>query len=449
MKSSLKFTFAIAAFTACAILLCQLYWVYNNYRTGKASFDRMATYALEKSIDAYQLAQNALPTSLDYKAPTLTVFMRTIPNQDPIALDTPTTIRRFHTEFATVSVDKSHLSAVRSLIANLLSQQKHRPLNLDTLNNIYNKQLANNGITDKFALSIVKNQTIVRPGEMAAVVNFYKSPVVVKAVLLHPVSYAFRHNFIPALISFLLILLSAGSLFYMWTIIRRQMLLDSMKNDFINNITHELRTPLSILKSSNEALSSFGAADDPGSLKRHLRINAMVLNNLDLSIDRILDFSKAEQGILVPEYEQVNLPALVFQVAEQFSVKDDVKIEVIYELTSAEVMTDGFMINTILSNLLDNSLKYARNKPQISIKISPLRHGWCLRVSDNGIGIAKEHFSLIFDKFYRTQTGDLHEVKGYGLGLAYVKQLVLSLNGDITVKSELGTGSVFTIEFPG
>jgi two-component system phosphate regulon sensor histidine kinase PhoR len=113
-------------------------------------------------------------------------------------------------------------------------------------------------------------------------------------------------NISPALVSLLLILLSGGSLFYMGIIIKRQMQLDGIKNDFINNITHELRTPITILKSSNEALSQFGAAADPERLARYLNINAAVLNTLEASVDRVLEITGYEQGVKLANPQNIN-----------------------------------------------------------------------------------------------------------------------------------------------
>lgn len=447
MKKRLVYIFLAAVLTAGGIILFQFYWVYNSYKTGERNFKNTATNALLRSIDMYQVQQNELPTSLKYKAPTLSFFMRTIPNRDSIALDTPKVIKKFNAEFLTVAVDKNNLQIVRAMVARLLSQQLHKSLSLDTLTRIFKGELKKENIDIPLKLVILRNQIKTPPDEIAAVINFYKSPIVVKAEV-NSNNLLLAQNIFPASVSLLLILLSAGSLFYMGIIIKRQMQLDGIKNDFINNITHELRTPITILKSSNEALAQFGAAADPEKLERYLKINAAVLDSLDNNVDRVLEITKYEQGVKLANLQPLNLMELVNQVAARFSLYENAVIELQYDLPYTTIVTDGFIIDTVLNNLVDNAIKYSGEKVNIQIGISPAANGWQLQVADDGMGMQGLHLPLIFDKFYRIQSGELHDVKGYGLGLSYVKQLVTALKGEIGVTSKINKGTTFTIEFP-
>ncbi|NCD72434.1 sensor histidine kinase [Mucilaginibacter agri] len=446
MKKRLKFVFLIAALTAGLIIACQLYWVYYNFQVSRTNFIASANYALRQSIDEYQLAQNKLPTSLQYKQPSLTFMQRTLPSQDPLALDTPSSKRRFSAEFTTVAVDEIHLREIRTLVSRLLSQQKHKPLNLDTLSRLFHQELLRNQITEQFHLSIARGSR-VPVGEIAAAVNFYKDPVTIKAIAMHPQAYLLRLNLFPALISSLLILLSAGSLFYMWVIIKRQARLDTMKTDFINNISHELRTPLSILKTSNEALSSFGAAENPASLAGYLQINAGVIENMDANIERIVNFTRADLGMQEPKRELVLLQDIIQQVVTGLSIGKGGNIQVDIGDEPISVFTDRYMLGIILTNLIENAIKYANGDPEIEVRARQYPKSWQLQVSDRGPGIAAEYLPYIFDKFYRVPTGDVHEIKGYGIGLAYVKQLVGSLKGRIEVASKPGNGTTFTLFF--
>ena len=446
MKKRLQFIFLIASFTAGGILVCQLYWVYFNYNISKKIFLQSANYALRKSVDEYQLAQNKLPTSLKHKNPTLTFFMRTLPDNDPMALDTPDSKRRFSAEFATVAVDRQHLPDVMALVGRLLSQQKHIPLNLDTLTTIFNRQLRKNRINKRFRLYADRDHRIISEAQIAAVVNFYKDPVIIRAEMIDGQHYLLTSNFLPALVSSLMVLLSAGSLYYMSKIIKRQMMLDTMKSDFINNITHELRTPVTILKSSNEALASFGAADDPETLNRYLKINAAVLDTLDTDIERMLEFGRSEEQKLKPVYEKVLLFEAIRKVTERFGMIENLTILLEID-TSMEIMTDPCMLGTILVNLIDNAIKYSPGGAHLLILAEKLPKGWNLSVRDQGQGIPAAALPYIFDKFYRVSTGDVHEVKGYGIGLAHVGQLVAAMNGNIRVLSKLDRGTTFKLTF--
>ncbi|AYL95456.1 sensor histidine kinase [Mucilaginibacter celer] len=446
MKKRLVFIFIAAASTAFGIILFQVYWVYNSYKTGERNFKNTATNALVRSIETYQLQQNELPTSLKYKVPTLTFFRRTIPNRDAIALDSSKVLKRFNAEFLTVAIDKNNLQVVKAMVARLLSQQLHKPLNLDTLTHVFKGELKKENINIPFKLVILRNQLKIPPGEIAAVVNFYKSPVVVKAEV-NSNSLLLAQNVMPALVSLVLILLSAGSLFYMGVVIKRQMQLDGIKNDFINNITHELRTPITILKSSNEAMAQFGAAADPEKLERYLKINTAVLDKLESNVDRVLEITGYEQGVKPANLQSVNLCLLITRVIERFNLYDST-IKLQYDIQSDHLVTDAFIIDTILSNLIDNAIKYGGAEVEIRIDVTALANGWQLQVADTGPGISAAHLPYIFDKFYRIQSGDLHDVKGYGLGLSYVKQLVNTLAGTIAVASKLNKGTTFTIQFP-
>jgi len=446
VKKRLKFIFVIATVTACGIILCQLYWVYFNYKTRKENFIQTANYALRQSVDQYQLSQNKLPTSLKNKNPTLTFFMRTLPDNDPLALDTPNSRRRFSAEFATVAVDRQHLPEVKALLSRMLSQQKHMPLNLDTLTTIFNRQLRRNNVTQPFWLCADRNQKVISPGQVAAIVNFYKDPVLIRAEMTGGHHYLMISNFLPALVSSLMVMLSAGSLYYMSIIIKRQMRLDTMKTDFISNITHELRTPVTILKSSNEALANFGAADDPESLNRYLRMNASVLDALDADIERILEFSRSEERKPTPVYEKVQLLEAVQQVAQRFGMIENLDIRIGID-SDFEIMADPYMLNAIMVNLVDNAIKYSPGGARIEITAEKLAQTWKLAVQDKGQGIPALELPYIFDKFYRVSTGDVHETKGYGIGLAHVRQLVTAMRGTISAYSELGRGTIFKLTF--
>lgn len=448
MKRRLKFTFFIAAVTALLIVLFQLYWVYNSFKVSERNFATSAKYALQSSISLYQLQQSELPTSLKYKDPTLTFFLKTIPNRDSLAFDTPKVIRPFHAEFLTVKIDEYNINEVNALMGRLISQQLRRPINPDSLNMIYKQELRKENITVPFKLIVLDSGTVLSQHDIAVPIKFHRSPVViVKAIPENSSLVLWKQNIIPAIISFILILLSAGSLFIMGRMIIRQMRINRFKDDFINNITHELRTPITILKSSADALKSFGVSSDPERLARYLNINLTILDKLDKDIDRILEISKYEHGIMHAKRTIVNLTTLSTEIADRFDLHAPDRIVIHNSLQNGTVNTDRLIIDTILSNLIDNAIKYSQGNIRIDISFAPVANGWQLQIQDNGKGIESFHLPFIFDKFYRAQSINVHEVKGYGLGLSYVKLLVTALHGEISVRSQLNKGTTFTIDF--
>ncbi|WP_342646576.1 HAMP domain-containing sensor histidine kinase [Mucilaginibacter sp. CSA2-8R] len=446
MKQRLQLTFIVAAITVSSIVLFQLYWLYYNFNNAQRSFHTTATRALEKSIALYQSQQVELPTSLNYKNPSLTVFMRTKPSVEAFDLDTPKRKQVFDAEFNTVAIDKQHEPYVRALIARLMTQQLHKPLNLKALTSVYKKELVKEGIVMPVTLNLRKKPLSILPNEVASRIEFYKSPVVIIAKL-DSSGWMFRHNLLPALVSFLLIMLSAGSLWYMALIIRRQLKLDRLKNEFISNITHELRTPLTILRSSNEAIARFDVAASPEKLNRYTGINSAIIDKLEGEVERIMDISMIDRKPGTKQLQQVDLYTLLDGAVRRFQIIGNNNIEIACQPNPMLLYTDPYKIETILNNLLDNALKYAGTEANILVKAFITPGGWQLIVSDNGNGISAEDLPYIFDKFYRVNNGDLHDVKGYGLGLSHVKALAESLQGKTMAKSKVGQGTTFIISF--
>jgi len=444
----LKFTFFTAICAVLLIVLFQVYWVYNNFKVSQHNFTTSARFALQKSISSYQLQQSELPTSLKYKEPTLTFFLRTIPNRDSIAFDTPAVIKPFHAEFLTVKIDEYNINEVSAIMGKLISQQYRRPVNLDSLSMLYKQELRRENITVSFKLVLLDSTAVPAQDEVSVPIKFHRTPVViVKAIPENLSTMLWKQNILPAVISLMLILLSAGSLFFMGRMIMRQMRLNSFKDDFINNITHELRTPLTILRSSIDALKSFGASSDPQRLERYLSINLNIIKKLDKDIDRILEISKYEHGIMHVQRTVVNLTELSATIADHFDLRAPDEIFIVNTLPDEVANTDHFIIDTILSNLIDNAIKYSQGHVRINVSFQSIANGWQLQIADNGKGIDPFHLPFIFDKFYRVQSKNVHEVKGYGLGLSYVKLLVTALNGEIFVTSQIDKGTIFTIQF--
>jgi two-component system phosphate regulon sensor histidine kinase PhoR len=451
MRKRFLFIFFIALLTATGILLFQLYWVYNTYKTGENNLNKTLISALEKSIETYELKENQLPASLKYKAPSLSVFMRTHPDKTipaSIKSELLNAKETFSVEYKNILINSNDLPMVKIMLARLLAQQLGKPINMILLEQIFRDELIKLNLNLNFRLVLLNNRTNIPAGHIGAYVSFLKSPTIIEANFDHMDRLLISQNFIPAIVSFMLILLSAGSLYYMGFIIRRQIQLDDMKNDFINNITHELRTPISILKTSNEALTSFGAAGDPERSERYLNINTLVLEKLDVNVERILDITQYEHGLKLAKLELIDLKETIQQVLQIFEVNGLGRIIFKDELKFNLIRTDKYMIGTIISNLVDNATKYAGEQATIEILTKNMDNGWQLTVKDNGRGIASDKLPFIFDKFYRIQDGDLHDVKGYGLGLSYVKQLVSTLKGEIIVNSNSGSGTTFKINFP-
>ena len=437
MKQRLRFIFFLAVITAVGILVFQVYWVYNSYQTGKRNFNTQILNALQKSLDSYPLRGNKLAATLNSKKPSLAVMSSF--DKDPKKNNL------YSVQLQPLNVSPANLLVVQQMVARLMSQTIGKPINLDTLSLIFNNELKNEHINLAFELNLLRDQKQLPAGKIAAFAGFSKDSDIIEATPVNFNSYLIEQNIVPSLISILLILLSGGSLYYMGLIIRRQMKVDGLKNDFISNITHELRTPIAILKSTHEALYQFGESADAETTSRYLQINTGILIKLENNVDRILDITSYEERGMPAEVSLVNIDELIANVLKRFPAN---KLNYRPLLPIQEKFTDGYMIDTIVTNLVDNAIKYNHGDVLVSIRTSQTVTGWQLQVEDNGKGINDVYLPFIFDKFYRVPSGELHDVKGYGLGLSYVKALINSLKGQITVKSKLNKGTIFTIQFP-
>jgi two-component system phosphate regulon sensor histidine kinase PhoR len=253
------------------------------------------------------------------------------------------------------------------------------------------------------------------------------------------------------LFSFFLTLLTAVAFVVMYRSIRSQQRLMQLKNDFISNITHELKTPITTVGVAIEALKNFQGMNNPALTEEYLGIAQSELNRLSILTDKVLRTAIFEDKGVEFKPEPVVLDKLVEQVINSMKLifeKQDAKIKL--EKTGHDFTLAGSNIHltSVVYNLLDNALKYTLQSPEIRVKLQAVPEKLILSVQDNGIGIAPEFRKKVFEKFFRVPTGDVHNIKGYGLGLSYVESVVKSHGGTIRVESEPGKGSNFIVELP-
>lgn len=242
-------------------------------------------------------------------------------------------------------------------------------------------------------------------------------------------------------------------LFFAFTfnIILKQKRLSEVKNDFINNMTHELKTPIATIGLSSETLLKSDFSNDQERLKRYAAIIYKENKRLENQVERVLNIAKLDKEHLVLKKELIDIHELIIEAKESHDLNQlehEEKITLSLEASDFKLNIDPVHMTNVIYNLLDNALKYCDKNPEINIKTYNDKKGLVIEFSDNGIGIKKEDLKLIFDKFYRVSTGNLHDVKGFGLGLYYVKLVVEAHEGKIDLKSTLGIGSTFSIHLP-
>lgn len=231
----------------------------------------------------------------------------------------------------------------------------------------------------------------------------------------------------------------------------KQKRLSEMKNDFVNNMTHELKTPISTISLASQMLSDRSIPDEQKNLGQISRIIKTESRQLGYQVERVLQMAIFDHGELKLKREEVDLHDIIETVAQNFLLQMDKrggKLEFLPEADRSLVTGDLMHLTNVVSNLMENAIKYTRRNPEITISTSNENKSLVVSVADNGIGISKEDQKRIFDKFYRVPTGNVHNVKGFGLGLSYVKLIVEEHGGSIKIKSELNKGSRFDIHLP-
>ncbi len=253
---------------------------------------------------------------------------------------------------------------------------------------------------------------------------------------------------------FLSIIFTGIILFCFWytiQVIYRQKQLSEMKTDFINNMTHEFKTPIATISLAADSISSPMVVNNPDKIKRFVDIIRQENRRMNSQVERVLQVALIDKKDFELSIGEVNMHEVIQQAVDNFSLqveKREGKLRVDFQAEKPVIEGDSTHLASIIHNLLDNANKYSPEKPDIIISTRNVPMGLEITVQDHGQGISKEARKNIFDKFYRVHTGDLHDVKGFGLGLSYVKAIMTAHKGLVDVKSELGKGSSFVLTFP-
>lgn len=248
---------------------------------------------------------------------------------------------------------------------------------------------------------------------------------------------------------FLLLVTSAAFLFT-YKALKDQIRLGIIKNEFISNMSHELKTPVSTVKVALEAINNFQPITDTQTIRDYLQMATLETERLEMLINQSLNVSLIEQGRMTLQKERYDIVRLLHKTLQAMQVRirqANARIEKHTPMGELMANIDVLHIQGALINLVDNSLKYSTSNPLIIISIKEETDHILVSVADNGPGIPREYVNKVFDKFFRVPGGDKHNVKGYGLGLSYVKEVIEQHGGSITV-SNLDPGCIFTIKLP-
>ena len=278
----------------------------------------------------------------------------------------------------------------------------------------------------------------------------FAHPVTYELSLGKTFGYLIKKLASPILFSLFLVGVTVVSFLLLYRNLQRQRKLTEIKNEFISNITHELKTPIATVGVAIEALRNFNAINDPQRTKEYLDISQNELQRLSLLVDKVLKLSMFEKKEIELKYEMLDLKGVVDEVVSSMRLQIEKHHAIVSTTVEGDTHLQGDRLHllSVVFNLLDNALKYGNGNIAIKFDLKEKGNEVELAVADNGIGISPEYKDKVFEKFFRVPLGNTHNTKGYGLGLSYVSHVVQRHKGKIEVESQPGLGSKFIITLP-
>jgi two-component system phosphate regulon sensor histidine kinase PhoR len=470
MKRSLRIPLVLMLTAILVIAVFQVYWLKKTYQEEKHLFSVRTNILFRETIMRLQATKLHLDSNINIKLRDKEGILNMTNVLQEKMVDTAKQVRKMQTSMiitmdalpGTAGHDSNMRYAVgkgepRERVFDFLAgvDSLRDSLSVQEITQHYANALAREKINGAFA--VTKGDTL--GGRSIAMPDIEDNKIVVGFV--HPRVYAvnffntgwyiIKKMWQPFLVSFLLLAITIGSFLLMYRNLRRQQRLTQFKNDFISNITHELKTPIATVSVAIEALKNFNALQDPQRTKEYLDISGNEMQRLGLLVDKVLKLSLYENKEITLSKEAFDLVAMAREVIASMRLqfeKHSAGVSIETAGNNFIIEADRLHLTSVLYNLLDNALKYSKGSPAIKILITDHVQYIEMTVSDNGIGIAPEYRYKIFEQFFRVPGGNRHNIKGYGLGLSYVNHIVRRHQGFIEVKSKLGEGSSFSVSLP-
>jgi two-component system, OmpR family, phosphate regulon sensor histidine kinase PhoR len=322
-------------------------------------------------------------------------------------------------------------------------------LRVTEIDSAYRNALREQHINVPYKIARIDSLRGEERGDFDIMVGFAK-PITYRLKLGNTMGYLMKRISMPILFSIMLLGITILSFMLLYRNLIRQQRLAALKNEFISNITHELKTPIATVGVAIEALKNFNAMQDPQRTKEYLDISSNELHRLSLLVDKVLKLSMFEKKGIELKHESLNLEELVNEVLTSLKLQLEKKHAQVTLRTEGllEIMGDRLHLLSVIFNLFDNSIKYSKEAPIIDVQLKEEAGAIILKISDKGIGIPPEYRDKVFEKFFRIPHGDTHNAKGYGLGLSYAAQVVRKHGGTIQCENHPGDGTTFTITLP-
>lgn len=467
-KNLINLIIIIISFVLLCLIVVQAYWVKNAISVERDNFENKVNEAvmnvvnkLEK-IEAYDQLQNTLRHQSDVNR-----FINAIDSINLMLTDTL---------YAATDLEELRRILRKTLIARevlddmMEVQEPFRiedALTISLLDSLLKVEFIAKGIETRFQFAVfsTSNQEVIFQNGQTDLVMLndnafiytlypaesFEDPNQLIVYFPNKIRFLLKQTATMILISAILIVIILMLFIYVIKIIVWQNRLSEMKTDFINNMTHEIKTPISTISLACEALNDVDIKKNEMLAGNYLKVIGHENDRLAGIAEKILQNALIEKEDFKLKRERLNVHETIAHVINNLAIHVEVKDGSIVAHLKAErpmMYADKWHLTNVISNLVDNATKYTPRKPEIMIVTENYAEGIAVSVIDNGIGISRENQKKIFDKLYRVPTGNIHDVKGFGLGLSYVKNIVERHGGRITVSSELTKGSKFTVYLP-
>ena len=454
----------------------QLYWNYNNYLDNKQRVKNEIQNSLDTAIDEYytDLSKSNFFAIIDYDSiNSKSSFLKDFWNEDINSSKSKVSI-------SSIKISSDYSGVVEaSKIPKILQQEIQKikissdttkflkgiqsvaialdndEINFTRLDSIFTNQLSKKGIKTPHYLILIDKDIKVGGSNKAKDIElsifsnskstFLRPDQNLRAYYEDPTNQALKKSSTGILLSLLLSLSVIFCLIYLLKIISTQKELAEIKNDLINNITHEFKTPIATISTAIEAIESFNVTDNKEKTKQYAAISAFQLKKLHVMVEKLLETATLDSESLMLQKEPTNIVDLIAKIAKKFELltKKDIKFTTNIDLKILKI--DLFHFENAVSNLVDNAIKYGGDS--IEINLNSVFNVTEISVADNGKGIDKSQQERIFDKFYRVPKGNTHDVKGFGIGLYYAQKIIEKHNGSINISSSFDN-TIFKLQIP-
>ena len=485
-KQNYKWVVYFIAITIACTIALQVYWNYKEYHVNKKNLVGTVQRSLDNSVEAYfaNLTRSGIITfnsedgeNSGDKTDTIIVstgsrygFRKKIDStlQSLVKKDSlgkPLIVKDFRNEaYPFFTPDRNFPKHLDSLISKVVVSISRDTLDLNRLNTYLSTELERNNIDVTYGLKFTYKQRISKDSvaEKHKEFNLKNIPekhlkTISKSTFLHrnklelfftnETATLLRASFISILLSLLLSISIISSLIYLLKTIYKQKQLAEVKNDLINNITHEFKTPIATISTALEALKNFNALNDKTKSEKYISMANLQVNKLNMMVEKILETATLNQKNSSLLKKPVNISELLENLIGKYkTINTEKTFNFISPIGNSLLLVDEFQFENAIGNILDNAIKYGGKT--ITIELNSTKKSFEISIKDNGNGIPKDQREKVFEQFNRIPTGNTHNVKGFGIGLYYTKSIIEKHGGSINIIYDKKNSTTFKISLP-